>query len=80
VYYKKGEYKKAVIELEKAIELTPDDPIITEHLGDGYLKINLVDKALELYERALQLKPKEDQLTRLKGKIEEIRARKGKNP
>jgi len=45
-----------------------------------YLKINFVDKALELYERALKLKPKEDQLTRLKGKIEEIRAKKGKHP
>ena len=46
------------------------DPLITEHLGDGYLKVNLVGKALKLYERALQLKPKEDQLNRLRKKIE----------
>jgi hypothetical protein len=36
-----------------------------------------VERALELYERALQLKPKEDQRSRLEKKIEEIKRRKG---
>ena len=28
-----GEYKKAVLELEKAVGLVPNDPIINDHLG-----------------------------------------------
>ena len=66
--------------MEKAIEFTPDDPIIREHLGDGCLKVNLVEKALEAYEKALQLKPKEDQLNRLRKKIKEIKTKKGEAP
>ena len=38
VYYQKGEYRKAVDELEHAVNLTGDDPTITEHLGDAYGK------------------------------------------
>ena len=37
----------------------PDDPIILEHVGDAYLKLDQKDKALEFYRRAL-LKKNED--------------------
>jgi tetratricopeptide (TPR) repeat protein len=47
VYYKLGDYKRAVTELEKANQLTPDDSMITEHLADGYLKLSRVEKAIE---------------------------------
>jgi len=40
VYFKLEDYERAVTELEKANELTPDDPLITEHLADGYVKLN----------------------------------------
>ena len=39
VYYRKGEYGKAAEQLEKAVNLTGDDPTITEHLGDAYAKL-----------------------------------------
>jgi pentatricopeptide repeat protein len=71
VYFKLGQYEKASVELEKASQLTPDDPIITEHLADSYFKLHRIEKAIELYEKALKLDPKPDQIERLKSKIKE---------
>ncbi len=65
VYYQLGEYEKAVAELEKANQLTPDDSTITEHLADSYSKLNQIEKALSFYEKALILEPKPDQVERL---------------
>jgi tetratricopeptide (TPR) repeat protein len=77
-YFKLGEYQKAVIELEKANQLTPDDPVITEHLADSYYQLHRLDKAVEFYERALNLEPKPDQLERLKKKVKELQEWKKK--
>jgi tetratricopeptide (TPR) repeat protein len=33
VYYKKGEYERAIAELEKAVQYLPEDPVVAEHLG-----------------------------------------------
>ncbi|MBW1899201.1 MAG: tetratricopeptide repeat protein, partial [Deltaproteobacteria bacterium] len=49
----------ALATLEKAISLVPDDPIILEHLGDVYMKMNNQEKALEFYKRALSGKKKD---------------------
>jgi predicted negative regulator of RcsB-dependent stress response len=62
--------------LEKANQLTPDDSTIMEHLGDGYAKLNRVNKAIEAYEKALTLEPKPDQMERLKGKLKELKEKK----
>lgn len=45
VLYKKGNFKKAVEVLEKAHSLQPEASIISEHLGDVYMKLNKVEKA-----------------------------------
>jgi len=76
VYFKLGEYEKAVAELEKANQLTPDDPLITEHLADSYSKLNRVEKTIEFYEKAQKLDPKPDQMERLKNKIKELGEKK----
>jgi tetratricopeptide (TPR) repeat protein len=76
VYFKLGDYERAVTELEKASQLTPEDSTITEHLADSHAKLNRLDKALELYERALTLDPKPDQADRLKNKIKELKNKK----
>jgi len=73
VYFKKGEFEKAVTELEKAQQLAPDDPVITEHLGDAYAKRNASEKAIQMYERALKLDPKK---TELQDKIKKLRQEK----
>jgi tetratricopeptide (TPR) repeat protein len=55
VYFRKGLYDKALIELKRAIELAPEDPAINEHLGDVYFKKKDYEKALKIYKKALSL-------------------------
>jgi tetratricopeptide (TPR) repeat protein len=54
VYFKRGQYEKALPLLEKAVSLVPDDPIILEHLGDVYNKLGLTEKALQSYQRSIK--------------------------
>jgi tetratricopeptide (TPR) repeat protein len=56
VYFRKGLYDKALIELKRAIELAPEDPAINEHLGDVYFKKKEHEEALKIYKKALSLK------------------------
>jgi Tfp pilus assembly protein PilF len=65
VYYKKGEFDKAIIYLKKAVELVPDDPIMLEHVGDAYLKLDDRENALKYYKKSLEVKEKD------KGALEE---------
>jgi tetratricopeptide (TPR) repeat protein len=57
VYYKKGEYKKALEAMLKSVEHISDDPTILEHLGDVYQKMQQPQKALEYYRQALKHEP-----------------------
>ena len=52
VLYKKGDFKKAVDVLEKAHVMQPEVAIISEHLGDVYIKLNMHDKARSLFIKA----------------------------
>jgi cytochrome c-type biogenesis protein CcmH/NrfG len=61
--------------LEKAHKLAPEDPVIAEHLGDAYAKQNLTAKAIQMYERALQLDPKK---TEVQEKIKKLKQEKKK--
>jgi tetratricopeptide (TPR) repeat protein len=56
VYYQMGDYESALIDLKKASELV-EDPVIFEHLGDVYIKLNNFEKAVEAYEKVLKLEP-----------------------
>lgn len=55
VYYRLGEFDKAIIELEKALRLEPDDPYIYDHLGDSYKAVSDKEKALETYRKAIDM-------------------------
>jgi tetratricopeptide (TPR) repeat protein len=55
VYYKKGQYDKAVAELERAHRLMPQDGTVAEHLGDAYFQMKRYRDALRIYRRALTL-------------------------
>jgi len=59
VYYKKGEYEKALQYLKKASELVPEDPVILEHVGDAYLKLNDRANALKYFQKAVAKREKE---------------------
>ena len=70
VYYKKGDFEKALQYLQKAVEIVPDDPIMLEHLGDAYLKLNDKINALKYYKKSLQHKEKDKE--ELEKKIQAI--------
>jgi tetratricopeptide (TPR) repeat protein len=53
IYFKKGDYEKALMYLKNAAQLASEDPTILEHLGDVYLKIGDPKKALEIYRQSL---------------------------
>jgi tetratricopeptide (TPR) repeat protein len=73
VYYKKGQYDKAVVELERAYRKLSTDATIAEHLGDAYLKQNRNHDALRIYKKALTLE--NPNIHRLRQKIEAVEQR-----
>jgi len=74
VYYMRGDYDKALIELEKATEIIKNDPIMLEHLGDAYRALKRYRKALAAYEQSKKLQGLNTELLQ---KIES--AKKGAN-
>lgn len=69
VYFKKGDYTKALSYIEKAHELSPDVGVIAEHLGDVYLKLKKDDKARNAYLKARKEEKDSARLKTLDGKI-----------
>ena len=69
VYYQRGDYAKAVENLERAVELVRDDPGVIEHLGDAYEKAGRVEDASRTYTQALQHAKESEQIERLRSKI-----------
>lgn len=74
VYYKRGDYEKAVEYLEKAAELTSYETIISDHLGDVYQKVNRPKDALVVYKKALSNAGEDDKelVIQIRKKIETI--------
>lgn len=75
VYYKKGEYAKALNELLRAFQSLPDDPTIAEHLGDVYSALNEYVKAIEYFDKALGLEKKEDKKKQIEEKKKALEER-----
>jgi Tfp pilus assembly protein PilF len=67
-YFKRGRFKEALSELERASSLL-EDPVIYDHLGDAYLKMNDAENAKLNWEKSLKLDPKQD---KVKKKLEEL--------
>jgi len=58
VYYRKGKYEEALNALLRALpNLTRDDPIVFDHIGDAYAKLNRIAQALEFWQKAIALDP-----------------------
>ena len=70
VLYKKGLFQEALIYLEKAVQLTSEDPIILEHLGDAYLKVDDKENALKYYQESLRKKTKDTEI--IENKISDL--------
>lgn len=54
VYYQRAKYPEALIQLEKANELVPSDPVILEHLGKTYLKLNRNKEAKAVLQKSYE--------------------------
>lgn len=61
VYYKKGQYSEALRYLKKADNLLKD-PVIYEHIGDVYWKMNRPDNAKKYWKLSLELQPEQEHI------------------
>ena len=75
VAYQRGDYATSIQYLERAVVLAGDDPTISEHLGDAYLKAGRQGDALRIYRDALSRATDSDQSQRLRGKIDDLQRR-----
>ncbi len=65
--------ERALAELERADELTGGDPVISEHIGDTYLLLDKKQLALEHFEEAISLEPRQGEQPQLLEKFENLR-------
>ncbi len=78
VYYKKGMYKKA-LEILKRANKRLRDPIISEHLGDVYYKLNRIDEALKYWQGSLELLPGQTEVIRKINSVKNAQVKKTEN-
>ncbi|HEX3419992.1 MAG TPA: tetratricopeptide repeat protein [Candidatus Udaeobacter sp.] len=77
VEFRKGQFDRALDDLLRAAKSAErDDPVVFEHIGDTYLKLNRTREALEAWQKALALDPKNKNLA---DKIQTTKKTTGKN-
>ncbi|HEY8156752.1 MAG TPA: tetratricopeptide repeat protein [Myxococcota bacterium] len=59
--------------LERADRLTGGDPVVSEHLGDTYLLLDQKRRALDRFEEAIRLEPRENEQPELMHKFENLK-------
>ncbi len=69
----RGRVQQAVVELEKAVKLKPNESTILEHLGDAYLRSNLREKAIEEYLVAVKYAETDDAKHKIEAKVDSIK-------
>jgi tetratricopeptide (TPR) repeat protein len=63
VEFRKGQFDQALDDLLRAAKTAErQDPVVFEHIGDTYLKLNRTREALEAWQKALSLDPKNKNL------------------
>ena len=62
--YRQGKFDQALVDLLRAAQkLTRDDPVVFEHIGDTFAKMNKVAQAVDAWQKALNLDPQNKNLT-----------------
>jgi tetratricopeptide (TPR) repeat protein len=75
--FRKGKFDQALTDLLRAAKTVDhDDPVVFEHIGDTYLKLNRIPEALEAWQKALTLDPKNKNLAQ---KVEDTKKRISKD-
>ena len=63
IEFRRGKFEQALTDLERAAQkLTRDDPVVLEHIGDVTAKLNKSAQALDAWQKALLLDPKNKKL------------------
>ncbi|WP_308917511.1 tetratricopeptide repeat protein [Jannaschia sp. LMIT008] len=70
VLYRLGRYEEAVAPMERAVQLEPLDPIINDHFGDVLWTVGREREARFQWRRALSLDPEEDEVARIRRKLD----------
>lgn len=62
--YRQGKFDQALIDLLRAAQkMTHDDPVVFEHIGDTFAKMNKIAQALDAWQKALNLDPQNKNLS-----------------
>jgi tetratricopeptide (TPR) repeat protein len=69
-HFQLGQYSEAVLQLERATELSPADAEIVDHLGDAYWRSGREAEARYQWIAALRLKPGPEREQSLRGKLD----------
>lgn len=72
ILFKRGNTMEAIKVLETAQKAQPTESVIADHLGDAYLKHQMVDRARAMYEKAIQLEADEKKIDELRMKLTKI--------
>jgi Flp pilus assembly protein TadD len=70
VLYRLGRYDEALPHMERAVALMPSDPVLNDHLGDVYWAVGRRLEAQFQWRRALYFEPEEDEIPRIRRKLE----------
>ena len=62
VYFKLGQYQEAERFITKAVENGDASPVVLEHLGDVSYRLNEKDRAMEMWQKALEKDPTNETL------------------
>jgi tetratricopeptide (TPR) repeat protein len=77
VEFRKGKFDQALTDLLRAAKgAERDDPVVFEHIGDTYLKLNRMSDALAAWQKALTLDPTNKNLAE---KVEDTKKRISKD-
>jgi len=75
-YFRKGKFKEALRQLEKASSLL-SDPVIYDHLGDVFMKLGNPEGARANWEKSLKMDPSQEQVkNKLSGSVGNINGKK----
>lgn len=78
VDFRRGKFEDALKELLRAAQnLTHDDSVVFEHIGDTYAKLNRMPQALDYWQKAIGLSPENKLLAE---KIESTKTKMSKGP
>ena len=71
VYFKQGKSSQALVEIQKAAEILPQDPTIWQHLGEITLSLHDADSAWAALKKSQLLDPKNKQTQQLINKVQQ---------